>query len=79
MPIRLTPQTPMGSILAMPRPDFPRTLGEFQRCVVDEQACGLPLSPVPAGTVLHRTRLPVPPWVWVRELVPLPTSGLSAL
>ena len=75
MPIRLTPQTPMGSILAIPRPDFPRTVGEFQRRVVDEEACGLPLSPVPAGTVLHRTRLPVPPWVWVGELVPPPHVG----
>ena len=44
MPIRLTPQTPMGSILAMPRPDFPRTLGEFQRRFVDEEACWLYLA-----------------------------------
>ena len=29
----------MGSIPAMPRPDFPRTLGEFQRRFAAEEAC----------------------------------------
>ena len=115
MPIRLTPQTPMGSILAMPRPDFPRTLGEFQRRFVDEEACWLYLAEsrwpdgfrcprcgseaalelparrlwrcrrcgrdtsVTAGTVLHRTRLPLTQWFWASYLVTTHTPGLSAL
>src|SRR6266508_5183516 len=31
MLIRLTPHAPIGSVAPMPRPDFPRTLREFQR------------------------------------------------
>lgn len=115
MPIRLTPQTPLGSILAMPRPDFPRTLGAFQRRFVDAAACWLYRAEsrwpdgfrcprggaeaalerparrrwrcrrcgrdtsVTAGTVLHRTRLPLTQWFWARYLVTTHTPGLSAL
>jgi transposase-like protein len=115
MLIRLTPQTPMGSISAMPRPDFPRTLGEFQRRFVATEACWLYLAEsrwpdgfrcprcgaeaalelparllwgcqrcghdtsVTAGTVLHRTRLPLTQWFWAAYLMTTYTPGLSAL
>ena len=105
----------MGSIPAMPRPDFPRTLGEFQRRFVDEEACWLYLAEsrwpdgfrcprcgseaalelparrlwrcrrcgrdtsVTAGTVLHRTLLPLTQWFWASYLVTTHTPGLSAL
>ena len=115
MLIRLTPQTPMDSIPAMPRPDFPRPLGEFQRRFGDEEACRLSLAEsrwpdgfrcprcgseaalelparllwrcrrcgretsVTAGTVLHRTRLPLTQWFWASDLVTTHPPGLSAL
>lgn len=99
----------------MPRPDFPRSLREFQRRFADEEACrqylaasrwpdgfrcprcgvgdalGLPgrlLSrcrkcardtSVTAGTVLHRTRIPLTQWFWAAYLVTTHTPGLSAL
>src|SRR5713101_5366772 len=37
--IRLTPPTPTGRVGAVPRPDFPRTLSEFQKRFADEEAC----------------------------------------
>jgi transposase-like protein/ribosomal protein L37AE/L43A len=39
MLIRLTPHAPTGSMRPMSRPDFPRTLREFQRRFEDEAAC----------------------------------------
>ncbi len=39
MLIRLTPRAPIRSVAPMPRPDFPRTLREFQRRFADEKAC----------------------------------------
>ena len=85
---------------AVPRPDFPRSLREFQRRFADEEACRQYLAAsrwpdgfrcprcgfgdalelpgrllwrcrkcardtsVSAGTVLHRTRIPLTPWFW---------------
>lgn len=99
----------------MPRPDFPRTLREFQRRFADEEACRLYLAAsrwpegfrcprcgfeaglelpgrllwrcrecgrdtsVTAGTMLHRTRLPLTQWFWAAYLVTTHTPGLSAL
>lgn len=99
----------------MPRPDFPRTLREFQRRFADEEACRLYLAAsrwpdgfrcprcgfegalqlparllwrckkcgrdtsVTAGTVLHRTRIPLTQWFWAAYLVSTHTPGLSAL
>ena len=73
MPIRLTPQTPMGSILAMPRPDFPRTLEEFQRRFVDEEACWLyqAESRWPDGFRC--------PWCGSEAALELPAAGPDAL
>jgi len=39
MLIRLTPIPPTGSVYCMPRPDFPKTLPEFQRQFSEESAC----------------------------------------
>lgn len=39
MLIRLTPNTPRGSVRLMARPDFPKTLREFQRRFADESTC----------------------------------------
>src|SRR3989304_5825052 len=39
MLIRLTPNTPKGSVRLMTRPDFPKTLRELQRRFADESAC----------------------------------------
>lgn len=99
----------------MPRPDFPRSLREFQTRFADEDACRLYLAAsrwpdgfrcprcgfdgalelparllwrcrkcgrdtsVTAGTVLHRTRVPLTHWFWATYLVTTHTPGLSAL
>lgn len=99
----------------MPRPDFPRSLREFQRRFADEEACRQYLAAsrwpdgfrcpqcgfgdalelpgrllsrcrncardtsVTAGTVLHRTRVPLTQWFWAAYLVTTHTPGLSAL
>ena len=99
----------------MPRPDFPRTLREFQTRFADEEACRLYLAAsrwpegfrcprcgfegalelpgrllwrcrtcardtsVTAGTVLHRTRVPLTQWFWAAYLATTHTPGLSAL
>ncbi len=99
----------------MPRPDFPRSLREFQRRFADEEACRQYLAAsrwpdgfrcprcgfgdalklpgrllsrcrkcardtsVTAGTVLHRTRIPLTQWFWAAYLVTTHTPGLSAL
>lgn len=39
MLIRFTPKTTRGSVFFMPRPDFPKTLAEFQRRFSDEFTC----------------------------------------
>ena len=44
MLIRLTPQGPRRSVWAVPRPDFPRTLREFQTRFANEAACRLYLA-----------------------------------
>ncbi len=113
--IRLTPQAPTCSGFRVPRPDFPRTLREFQRRFADEEACRAYLAAsrwpdgytcprcthgealelpgrllwrckrcgydtsVTAGTVLHRTRTPLPLWFWAAYLVTTHTPGMSAL
>ena len=105
----------MGSVAAMARPDFPRSLREFQRRFADEEACRLYLASsrwpdgyrcpgcgfgealelptrllwrckrcgrdtsVTAGTVLHRTRIPLTQWFLAAYLVTTHTPGLSAL
>lgn len=105
----------MGSLLAMPRPDFPRTLREFQRRFAAEEACRQYLAEsrwpdgfrcprcgseavielparllwrcrqcgrdtsVTAGTVLHRTRIPLTQWFWAANPVTTHMPGLSAL
>jgi transposase-like protein len=99
----------------MPRPNFPRSLREFQRRFADEEACRQYLAAsrwpdgfrcprcgfgdaldlpgrllsrcrkcardtsVTAGTVLHRTRIPLTQWFWAAYLVTTHTPGLSAL
>lgn len=99
----------------MARPEFPRTLREFQARFGEESACRLYLAAcrwpdgflcrhcghreafelprrglwqckscgdqasVTAGTVLHRTRLPLTLWFWAAYLVTTHTPGLSAL
>ncbi len=99
----------------MPRPDFPRTVLEFQRRFATDKACleyliasrwpdgfvcprcggresywkaprklfqckacGYQAS-VTAGTVMHRSRMPLPVWFWGAYLVTTHTPGLSAL
>ena len=99
----------------MGRPDFPKSLKEFQarfrddaacrkylaacrwpdgfrcsRCQQSEafelprrmlwqcKSCGRQTSPT-AGTVLHRTRLPLTVWFWATYLVTTHTPGLSAV
>ena len=99
----------------MARPDFPKSLKEFQtrfrdddacrqylaacrwptgfrcaRCAEAEafelpqrrlwqcKACGRQTS-LTAGTVLHRTRLPLTVWFWAAYLVTTHTPGLSAV
>jgi transposase-like protein len=97
------------------RPDFPKTLREFQRRFADEETCRTYLAQsrwpdgfrcprcrheealelpgrllwrcracsrdtsVTAGTVLHRTRVPLTQWFWAAYLVTTHTPGLSAL
>lgn len=99
----------------MPRPDFPRTLGEFQARFSTEDACRQYLVEsrwpdgyrcprcghleayaiarrallqcaacrhqvsVTAGSVLHRTRMPLQHWFWAAYLVTTHTPGFSAL
>lgn len=99
----------------MGRPDFPRSLKEFQRRFADEAACQAYLAAcrwtegyrctrcqnteafelagrrlwqckacgyqtsVTAGTILHRTRMPLTLWFWAAYLVTTHTPGLSAL
>jgi transposase-like protein/ribosomal protein L37AE/L43A len=96
------------------RPDFPRTLAQFQRRFASEEACRAYLAAsrwpdgyrcpkcrhrealelpgrhlwrcracgrdtsVTAGTVLHRTRIPLTHWFWAAYLVTSHTPGLSA-
>jgi transposase-like protein len=97
------------------RPDFPKSLKEFQARFRDEEgcrqylaacrwpegfrcgqcgptgafelpqrrlwqckACGRQVS-VTAGTVLHRTRVPLTVWFWAAYLVTTHTPGLSAV
>ncbi len=99
----------------MPRPDFPKTVLEFQRRFATEDAClrylidsrwpdgfvcprcrwreaywkaprklfqckvcGYQTS-VTAGTVLHRSKMPLVQWFWAAYLVTTHTPGLSAL
>jgi transposase-like protein len=97
------------------RPDFPKSLKEFQERFRDEAACRAYLAAcrwpegyrcgrcghseafglaqrqlwqckscgyqtsVTAGTVLHRTRMPLNLWFWAAYLVTTHTPGLSAL
>jgi transposase-like protein len=99
----------------VPRPDFPRSIVEFQRRFPDDAACLEYLAAsrwpdgyrcpacggkrawvltrrhlwqcaacghqasVRAGTVLHRTRLPLSLWFWAAYLVSTHTPGISAL
>ena len=99
----------------MARPDFPRSIVEFQRRFPDDAACLEYLAAsrwpdgfrcpacggerswllarrhlwecvacghqasVTAGTVLHRTRLPLALWFWAAYLVSTHTPGISAL
>ena len=99
----------------MPRPDFPRTVLQFQRqfgtdeaCLTyliasrwpggfacprcqwreaywkaprklfECKACGYQTS-VTAGTVMHRSKMPLPVWFWAAYLVTTHTPGMSAL
>src|SRR2546428_4858411 len=98
----------------MGRPDFPKSLKEFQARFRDDEACRTYLAAcrwpegfrcsrceqaevfalprrrlwqcktcgrqtsLTAGTVLHRTRLPLTVWVWATYLMTTPTPGLSA-
>ena len=98
----------------MPRPDFPRTVLEFQRQFRTEETCLQYLidsrwpdgfvcprcgwreaywkarrklfqckqcsyqTSVTAGTVLHRSKMPLPHWFWAAYLVTTHTPGLSA-
>ncbi|MBI5710652.1 MAG: IS1595 family transposase [Candidatus Eisenbacteria bacterium] len=99
----------------MPRPDFPRSVQEFQARFANEAACREYLvasrwpdgfvcprcgfqeaihlperllwrckecgydTSVTAGTVLHRTRIPLTQWFWAAYLMTTHTPGLSAL
>lgn len=99
----------------MGRPDFPKSLREFQARFRDDAACGAYLAAcrwpegfrcarcgqaeafelpqrrlwqckgcgrqtsLTAGTVLHRTRLPLTVWFWTTYLVTTHTPGLSAV
>ena len=99
----------------MPRPDFPRTLSEFQARFASEDDCRRYLvasrwpdgyrcprcghteayqlatrrllqcrscrhqASVTAGTVMHRTRVPLHLWFWAAYLVTTHTPGFSAL
>src|SRR5262249_40173556 len=99
----------------MPRPDFPRTVLDFQKRFATEDACleyliasrwpdGFVCSrcestdawwkssrrlfeckachhhpAVTAGTVMHRSRMPLGLWFWAAYLVTTHTPGLSAL
>lgn len=99
----------------MPRPDFPRTVLEFQRRFRTDETCLQYLidsrwpdgfvcprcgwreaywkarrklfqckqcsyqTSVTAGTVLHRSKMPLPQWFWAAYLVTTHTPGLSAL
>ena len=99
----------------MPRPDFPRSLAEFQARYSTEDACrqylvesrwpdgyrcprcGHPEAyavarrallqctscrhqvSVTAGSVMHRTRMPLQHWFWAAYLVTTHTPGFSAL
>jgi transposase-like protein len=99
----------------VPRPDFPRSVIEFQRRFPDEQACRAYLfasrwpngfscpacagsevgaeqrrhlwqcqscgrqTSVTAGTVMHKTHLPLTLWFWAAYLVATHGPGISAL
>jgi len=99
----------------VPRPDFPRSVIEFQRRFPDEEACRAYLfasrwpdgfscpacgggeigaeqrrhiwqcqgcgrqTSVTAGTVLHKTHLPLTLWFWAAYLVAAHGPGISAL
>lgn len=99
----------------MSRPDFPRTVREFQRRFSSDEACRQYLiesrwpegfvcpkcggheawwkparkvfeckacrhqTSVTAGTVLHRSKMPLPLWFWGAYLTTTHTPGLSAL
>src|SRR5215472_14797672 len=99
----------------MARPDFPRTLAQFQRRFASEEACRAYLAAsrwpggyrcptcrhrealelpgrhlwrcracgrdtsVTAGTVLHRTRIPLTHWFWAAYLITTDKRGVSAL
>jgi transposase-like protein len=99
----------------VPRPDFPRSLIDFQRRFPDEQACRAYLfasrwpdgfccpacggaevgieqrrhlwqcracgrqTSVTAGTVMHKTRLPLTLWFWAAYLAATHGPGISAL
>ncbi len=99
----------------MARTSFPKSLKEFQKQFVDDEACRAYLvqlrwpdgyrcprcahadafelprrllwqckacghqASVTAGTVLHRTRVPLRDWFWASYLVATHTPGLSAL
>lgn len=99
----------------MPRPDFPRTLVDFQKQFSDPVACrhylmesrwpegfrcprcdhakaleitGRPLlrckacgydASATAGTVLHRSHIPLTEWFWAAYLITTHTPGISAL
>lgn len=99
----------------MARPDFPRTLMDFQRRFGTEQACRQYLADsrwpdgyacprcahqkayliksrtvyecaacgwqvsLTAGTVMHRTHIPLPEWFWAARLLTTLTPGISAL
>ena len=99
----------------MARPDFPKSLKEFQARFRDDEACRTYLAAcrwpngfrcghcqhseafelasrglwqckgcgrqtsVTAGTVLHRTRLPLTIWFWAAYLMSTHTPGLSAV
>lgn len=99
----------------MARPDFPKSLKEFQARFQDDVACRMYLAAcrwpdgfrcgrcghpeafelapralwqckacgrqtsVTAGTVLHRTRLPLTMWFWAAYLMSTHTPGLSAV
>ena len=99
----------------MPRPDFPRTVLEFQRRLGTDEACLTYLidsrwpdgficprcqhreaywkaprklfeckvchhqTSVTAGTVMHRSKMPLPVWFWAAYLVTTHTPGMSAL
>jgi len=99
----------------MARPDFPRTLADFQRRFGSEQACRQYLADsrwpdgyicahcghrrayliksrtiyectdcgwqtsLTAGTLMHKTRIPLSQWFWATRLLTTLTPGISAL